>query len=546
MPKIIHNLEEFTRVLIDFIRKDTLEGKVRLNQVIKAARKNYSDDDSWSSYLSPRAYARSRDEHFKTLLEKIEAMTDDINILLPFCEFFSHGAWKNTSANVKLFSLLIDELNKYQKENQEEEYEQENQELVRLTIITAINGIFAKQVAKILNAQKHLEQQKHDLYKELKTINNPQRYKELQGMVNALNDVRDVVLLEHDTLPQSLAKEHPENYCFQLIQNPSTCEGQYNWKLVWHDATGRSQPLVLTPALKAILNNLSSLDQASSQQQIDLKKYSRELVKDELDSKVKIIINPKNEALKDLASTYVVNTEELKLEWYDSLGKKSLVSIEDNERVLTLLRDKEHLNEKITQLQVALYHLPKRKPVAELSQENVHQVLMKKRGVTLVLANNVNQIKPYLLVPGVYILTKENEGWVLYLRQKGRVNCRVDINLLNNEQLSFAKVLADVQGLPEQISAVTKEKLRNCIGSYLDRMQQIIDKEKPSQVVEKYFAPARKKIDLKQFSQVTNFFGHKPAVSVKDKETQDLFNELPGFVHEANELKTQSVMSSSQ
>lgn len=421
MPKkIIDHIEEFVERLIRLIETDVKKGSPQLLQVIEDAKTNYEGyvEDYGLIKLAKKACGtRKRGSNFDALSNFIAQEQQLTPILQRLCDFFSKGTWESGSANTQLLNVITTTL---------KDYEQEQDMRVRCAIHHSINRRLLIKIHQMQNeaALEILEKKEKD-----------KRYLELQKISRVTENVGDVFISDNDAVAKQAAQNEPADYCFTLKQVDTM------WHLIWHDATGQSAKLVITDQLKLTLSKVKDPTTITARQQIAIKKECRRMVIKELDSKVKIQVNvPPNALALGLESTYVINTENQTVTWYDSFGQSQLLDISSNSHLQTLLKEKLNNAATLKQVQVELYRLVKRKPVNEVNQICVQLKMLENNGYTLNIVDNIKEVKPFLLKSGVYFLTKEKGQWALYLR-RDKKNERVDEAFLGEGGNSFKGIL---------------------------------------------------------------------------------------------------------
>ncbi|KTD62043.1 hypothetical protein [Legionella spiritensis] len=259
----------------------------------------------------------------------------------------------------------------------------------------------------------------------------------------------------------------PENYpeLFSLlvkqVVNPKSV-----WGLTWYDMKGNGEVLHLNKELEALLAKQDSLASIDFSRELKIKTQCEKMLADYLD-KLQVLINPDEEALKMASSTFVVYTSSdiKRIDWYDSLGKKHPVNLSHSPELAQWLEDNaDQAKQDLSLLKTLLRYVSLHKEIDEKKQTSVQQVLQKKMGITLILADDVDKIPRYKRIPGTYILSREPGepvgSWVLYCRQKGGVNETVRLA----DWGDFNDILASLgDSLPEKIDAKTREKLRATI-----------------------------------------------------------------------------------
>ncbi|WP_019217604.1 hypothetical protein [Legionella tunisiensis] len=151
--------------------------------------------------------------------------------------------------------------------------------------------------------------------------------------------------------------------------------------------------------------------------------------------------------------------------WYDSLGNHHPLTLYKYPQLDVWLGSKTGFEEKdLPRLKTYLRHIVVRREVDEDKQNSIFEMLQKQHGVTLIATNDSVAVPAYKLITGTYLLTREPDAktgvWVLYQRQRGGVNQRVNTD--NWE--TFHEILAENSGQSaEELSLSVKNKLRECI-----------------------------------------------------------------------------------
>ncbi|MBA4696347.1 MAG: hypothetical protein H2069_03015 [Legionella sp.] len=111
--KIIHNLEKFTKELINLIASESPQEQEKLLTVFRAAKFSYTKPSrylllSWLHY-----YTRKREKMFDRTIAAIESFPSPVVRLQEFQKFVSLGNWELTSANTRLLMQLINSVDGY-------------------------------------------------------------------------------------------------------------------------------------------------------------------------------------------------------------------------------------------------------------------------------------------------------------------------------------------------------------------------------------------------------------------------------------------------
>jgi hypothetical protein len=242
------------------------------------------------------------------------------------------------------------------------------------------------------------------------------------------------------------------------------------WQLTWYDLQGKPNQLSISDELAQLTNALTveRIPDSDTLLHYEMKEQCLPIVK-QLLARVQVLVNPSQDALRGLEGTYVLNwgLPTIKLNWYDKLGIRQEISLGKYPALDIWLKEQSELTaDHISRLKTYLMHLNVRREVVEKKQ--VFDFLQKQHGITLIAANDITKIPPFKLIAGVYILVRvplDNTGeWILYLRKKGNINERINID--NWE--TFNQILLDNNELmPNQLSITTKNTLSDTITSSL-------------------------------------------------------------------------------
>ncbi|STX38978.1 hypothetical protein [Legionella feeleii] len=443
MPRIIDRLEDFGKELIDFISDSSEEGNKRLQEVFKKASKEYNQYQdsylwSWLYY-----YTRQRTAAFEKTISALATVVDPIIQLQEFRKFVSEGEWKSTSANIDLYIFLIRSI---------EGYEPEEDHVLRTVIIPRLNQLICKDIDNLIKAHEKAMQEAEIRKKELEAM-----------LAGKRKEMENVVLFDNENTAKEHAGEYPEKQVFSLIRLSPEAE-KSDWQLTWHDSTGKANRLEIYGELKQLLQESKVLPEENSSRQFKIKSACTKLV-EELLARTPVLLNPSVALLKDLTSTYVLSTKPMQIVWYDSLGNRQPLNLHKYPQLEAWLGPKTEVTEKdLSRLKMHLRHIVVRREVDEDKQSNVFELLRKKHGETLIATDSIAAVPPYKLTAGTYLLIREPDAktgaWVLYQRQKGGINQR--INTDNWE--TFHEILAQNKDFSAaELSLVEKNKLRECI-----------------------------------------------------------------------------------
>ena len=287
-----------------------------------------------------------------------------------------------------------------------------------------------------------------------------------------IEDNHDLYLFDDGERAGKFSRKHPEKHCLCLSTlTSSNNSNSLKWQLTWYDLHGKPNHLSLSDELAKLTTALTvaRLPASDTLMHYDIKAQCLPVVKEQL-GKIHVLINPAQDALRNLEGTFVLtwSLPTVKLQWYDMLGIRQDIALAKFPALNTWLKEQSELTaDKIPQLKTYLMHLTVRREVVE--KKPVFDFLQKEHGITLIAANDINKIPAFKLVAGVYILTRDpldNTGeWLLYLRHKGNINERINID--NWE--AFNQILLEKNELmPNDLSATIKNTLRDTIISSLN------------------------------------------------------------------------------
>lgn len=324
------------------------------------------------------------------------------------------------------------------------------------------------------------------------------------GCSELIKDLDNFYLFDNAETAGKFSRGYPGKHSLCLSKVSSATDSNvFKWQFTWYDMQGKPNHLSIDEELAKTLHALQDDQLPASDTAVHylIKQQCARVVK-ELVSKVQVLVNPGKETLKGLAGTYVLTwlLPDLKLQWYDKLGICQDITLSKYPALHVWLKSQLALTPEFhSQLRNYLMHLNVRREVDDKKQVNVLEFLQKKHGITLIAANDLLKIPAYKLVAGVYVLMREplnNTGeWVLYLRQKGGVNERINID--NWE--SFHHILQEKKDvMPDDLNLATRNLLRDAIISISSQSQSKDEKIHPEK---------GKKLDMKNYSAVCGFFG---------------------------------------
>lgn len=268
-----------------------------------------------------------------------------------------------------------------------------------------------------------------------------------------------------------LEKEYEERTSVVLEPSPEELEDlkssyaitkkDRQYQLTWYDNHGNPVPLVLShhyllatwlatkealtiedlPVIKIYLQP------QFANPELSIKMCCSQLAKDHL-ARTKVLIDPPSKDLSFLSLTYVLTQQDegqYQLTWYDSFCKPNPVNLENHEALSKWLKTKTALShEDMSQLRTYLQHVKMRNEVDQSAQKGLGRKILEKKGVTLICTDNLEGIPPYKLSAGIYILTRSPDPktgeWILYQRQKGGENIRVNISAAETDDSSEAEI----------------------------------------------------------------------------------------------------------
>jgi hypothetical protein len=230
------------------------------------------------------------------------------------------------------------------------------------------------------------------------------------------------------------------------------------YQLTWYDNQGNPVPLVLShhyllatwlatkealtiedlPILKIYLQP------QFANPELSIKMCCSQLAEEHL-ARTKVLIDPRSD-LSFLSLTYVLTQDEgqYQLTWFDSFCNPNPVNLENHEALSKWLKTKTAVShEDMSQLRTYLQHVKMRNEVDQSVQKGLGRKILEKKGVTLICTDNLEGIPPYKLSAGIYILTRSPDPktgeWILYQRQKGGENIRVNISAAKTDDSAEAE-----------------------------------------------------------------------------------------------------------
>ncbi|KTC81473.1 hypothetical protein [Legionella brunensis] len=473
MPdKIINELTTFADKLLTCIAADNEEGQQKLINIFSQAKKKYSNEDStiwWWVY----SFSRKRSEEFSHTIDTLKIFPKPTIRLQEFQQFFSAGKWETTSANTELFLLLINSISGYEKEPDSYLHE---------VIIPPLRELLLKKIKVLLQQYEISERQAAE------------REKELKLMREAKNKEAETIhVVSDEERAKLLAIKNPDHQVFYLSVSQLDSE-KSKWELSWYDFNGKATTLTISNELAVVLSHVegelknlllkinSNSDQEKNKLLAELitksgsvreiKAECKRILEVMLD-KTQVLFDPASSKLANLASTYVLRqeTKPTKLYWYDSLGKENPLNLEDYPDLAIWISKKSSFSESdVLRLKVYLREVNTRRNVDEVKQSKIKNLLKEIHGITLITTDDWSKIPAYKLTRDTFILTREPDTktgqWVLYQRQIGGVNARVNIQAWSNADAmeGFEKVLKSNNDVSAgNLSFAAKEKLREYI-----------------------------------------------------------------------------------
>lgn len=445
--RIIYNLEDFAKALVDFISDGSKAGQKRLLKVFQKASQEYNkpkDSVFWSWIYS---FTRQRAASFERAISELQTFPDPIIRLQEFQKFVSEGEWKITSANTVLFLFLIRAIKGYK--NESDHYLHE-------VVIPPLRDLILKDINLLVTQQEIAEKQAEI------------RKQELQAMREGKNkEMAGIFLFDSPERAKEFAIKNPGKQAFHLVFT-NLKSNDPRWGLTWYDLTGKPNSLQVEGELKSLLEKLENniLPEDGSTRQFKIKSECTKLV-EELLNKTQVLINPNTNKLTELTSTYVVSQQSttIQLDWYDSLGKKYPLTLKNYPALNAWITGKTEFSKAdLFRLKTYLGQVKIRREVDEVKQANIHKILQEKHGVALIAADDLKKIPPYKLIVGTYLLTREpatkTGAWVLYQRQKGGINQRIDTD---DWELFHETLAKNDDILAGSLTLGTKNALRDCI-----------------------------------------------------------------------------------
>lgn len=323
-----------------------------------------------------------------------------------------------------------------------------------------------------------------------------------------VGDEGDIYLFDDSNEAAEFAISYPDKYSICLKKNAS------KWQAVWYNLYGKPALLVSDEVTQALVKKkIDKLPLPNTLLYFQLKKYCTNAIDSLLAKKIQMQINAAELLNQEpIISSYVLThlPSEKTLTWYDSMGNAIPINLAEYPILYTWLHSVEDWTDKLVkQLKTWLISITIRRDVSDAQKKVVMDVFQEKYGVALIVTDNFALIPPFKLREGVYLLTKEPaapEGvWVLYLRQKNRINQLIDIS--GQEWRHFCSLLAKHHNLlPSELNSrpymALKKSINDSIVNALKDLNRHERKSLPNidlfNSVEGVAIPA----DLKSYSSV--------------------------------------------
>ncbi|WED41944.1 hypothetical protein [Legionella cardiaca] len=529
MPdKIIEDLKTFADKLVTCIAADTEEGQEQLIKIFKQAKKKYNNEDStiWSWVYS---LSRKRSEDFDHTIEALSVFPKPKVRLQEFLKFFSmgKGKWESTSANTELFLLLINSVSGYEKETDG---------YLHSTIISPLRKLLVERIQELLKQY------------EINDRRAAEREKELELMRKAkVQEPETTHLFNDEEQAKLFAIKNPDHQVLYLNTSLSD-SGDMKWELKWIDFTGKATVLGISDHLASLLKlvgaelkSLSALSADGGTQKLlaellnksasarEIRTEVKKILRLALD-KIPLLINPSSSQLDNSLSTFVFNqhNKPIGLYWYN-LGNFNPILLKDYPELEKWMGNTSfsdsNVNE-VMRLKVYLRDIHVRRSVDESKQNKIQSLLKQTHGVALIATDDLATIPAYKLIKDTYLLTRvsnnksEEEStdsttgeWVLYQRQRGGVNARVNIKTWANADAmeAFEKILKTNENVSAgNLSVEAKEKLRECI-----KQSTVVTQKVSCQAINEFFP-----------KKETNFHRFKPCSFII---TREINNDAPYY-----------------
>lgn len=455
MPKkIINNLEEFAVELINFISKDGIKDET-IAEIFKKTKLEYTKYKGYYFLNAFYRYTRRREVDFEKTISDLELTVDPMERLEIFLAFIIEGGWEKTSANTELYTLLINSIKGYEKEDDL---------FLQQTIIPHLHEITKTSIQNILAQQRVVSKIMME------------RERELQGLREGkIKNLENISLIDDQERAQATGKAYPEKKVFFLSKNEPG-EKKSTWKLTWYDLLGEATSLPIEGELKNLLAKTEKLPEDDAVAALKIKAQCNQLL-EELLARINVVVSLSGTGIKDLHSTYLVTLQDLKpaLFWFNSLGQKKPISLKDYPNLQTWFSEQESfLTLDLLTLKSYLRHIKTSDPVDSYKQAQVAGVLEKRHGITLIPTDNLKTLAPYRRIPGTYFLTREpfekTGEWSLYYCQKGKDGTT---KICTDDWEQFHTVLNQYDKLsPTQLSITNINKIRETISEEISKKKK--------------------------------------------------------------------------
>lgn len=265
---IIHNLEEFTEKLLNFIADESPEGRASLIAVIEAAKEQYNKPiESWLTGWFYQ-YTRVRGPEVDLAIKGMEAFPDAYTRLQEFKALVGKGEWNEGSFNHFLFDELIKRIPGYKPLTPTE----------LNPVILAARDLIVKKIDSFMyqyQANAKLVEQKNE---ELK-----------KTQQSAQKSVDNILITDNmeDAKTSAIANTQKTQFCLTLQQS--------TWNLSWVDRVGKVYQLEPGDEL---LNTLveHNIQQIAQLNPVQLKRFKKECMKawEHFLDKTQLIVNPRD------------------------------------------------------------------------------------------------------------------------------------------------------------------------------------------------------------------------------------------------------------
>lgn len=460
MPKnIIREIDVFSRLLIQIITDATPAGSKKLADILQDAHTHYRIV----------SYRQNRDADFIRLKDEIQKFPESVTRLQAIFKFINENNWTATSANTSLLMTLITAVPGYYVITTEQLLTE-----VLNPLLKSLVDFIPIEVARLtvtLTSEETLrigaEHSKRDQGRLIKQVK------------SALT-----VFEDDDSQARKSAREHPEKYCFSLKMLSEKC------RVTLFNSAGKGDIFILP-------------------QKPD--KYALAERAVEFMNQINVLINPArdNPLLINPVSVFILtHTVSCRLEYYDAVGKKTDVGLDQYPFLDACLRQKPFNELSASTLRPYLRHITISREIQDSKHSSVSKVLKKSPGlqdITLIVTNDIKQLPAFRLRPDTWYLTRDADEWQLYLRQKGdnkRMNTSDWVGLK-----AFNRIMNPLEHvMPEALESAVKTRLVAMIAE-----------------IKKESAPVSvSKLDMSSYAELNQFFGSKIADSQPQKIRGDI------------------------